>query len=69
MEVKAAAGPPKGIYHAATLRFRRALSALHSTFANPCSSIPGTNSGKYSTFLLMSSELLVKRLLEVCGKI
>lgn len=33
---------PKGIYHTATLEFRKALLALHSTFENSCTSIPGT---------------------------
>lgn len=45
----------------ATMRFRRAWCAPHSASANPCISVPDTNTGKYITFLLKSSELVVKR--------
>lgn len=42
--------------------------ALHSAFTNPGTSIPGTKLGKYTISLLITSELLVKWLLEVSSR-
>lgn len=45
----------------AAMRFRRVWFIPHSASANACISVPGTNAGKYTTLLFMSSELVVKR--------